>query len=311
MAEGPTNNSPPRTRRSSFAGQTFADIFGTGRPSMSRSQMDSGNGSPTQNAGPITAAAAQAQRRRLSLTTVGLGNANGQASSLNSLRGRQDSLASSGGSIDECAVEDEQGPKDGSMPATPFARRVSFGARAMMDMRNSGQGSPNQQNGRSPPASVESSKSNGRGGGDDSAKAPSAGTISARDAKGRGLSSPDDPSSTITSSSHLCDAFHLPYYLTSLPCTFALLFDFTLQMLTSGGMTGSGEGFNWSDNFRNRAERTSNAGLVGGVNGMPMSSHQRAKSVAIMEPPIRETPKEQKRPDHFQERILKGDFYMD
>ena len=37
----------------------------------------------------------------------------------------------------------------------------------------------------------------------------------------------------------------------------------------------------------------------------------RAKSVATMEPPVREMPKEQKRPDHFQERILKGDFYMD
>jgi hypothetical protein len=39
--------------------------------------------------------------------------------------------------------------------------------------------------------------------------------------------------------------------------------------------------------------------------------HQRAKSVAIMEPP-RDIPVAQsKRPDAFQERILKGDFYMD
>jgi hypothetical protein len=30
-----------------------------------------------------------------------------------------------------------------------------------------------------------------------------------------------------------------------------------------------------------------------------------------MEPPVREMPKEPKRPDAFQERILKGDFYMD
>lgn len=39
----------------------------------------------------------------------------------------------------------------------------------------------------------------------------------------------------------------------------------------------------------------------------------RSKSVAVMEPPVREMPKpkEQVRPDHFQERILKGDFYMD
>lgn len=39
--------------------------------------------------------------------------------------------------------------------------------------------------------------------------------------------------------------------------------------------------------------------------------HSRAKSVATMEQPIREMPKEPQRPDHFQERILKGDFYMD
>jgi hypothetical protein len=40
-------------------------------------------------------------------------------------------------------------------------------------------------------------------------------------------------------------------------------------------------------------------------------THQRAKSVAIMEPPVREMPKQPKVPDAMQERILKGDFYMD
>jgi hypothetical protein len=39
--------------------------------------------------------------------------------------------------------------------------------------------------------------------------------------------------------------------------------------------------------------------------------HGRAKSVAIMEPPVREMPKQPKVPDAMQERILKGDFYMD
>jgi len=46
----------------------------------------------------------------------------------------------------------------------------------------------------------------------------------------------------------------------------------------------------------------------------PSNQRDRAKSVAVMEPPAREMPKaakEQVRPDHFQERILKGDFYMD
>lgn len=77
---------------------------------------------------------------------------------------------------------------------------------------------------------------------------------------------------------------------------------------------GSSEGFNWSDNFRNRAERTSIA-AQGGV-GVPLAggAHNRSKSVAVMDPPPAAAipkPKEQKRPDHFQERILKGDFYMD
>lgn len=74
---------------------------------------------------------------------------------------------------------------------------------------------------------------------------------------------------------------------------------------------GSSEGFNWSDNFRTRAERTSIAS-AGGMD-RPTMGHARAKSVAVMEPPpaAPPKPKEQVRPDHFQERILKGDFYMD
>ena len=54
-------------------------------------------------------------------------------------------------------------------------------------------------------------------------------------------------------------------------------------------------------------------GPVGGQAGSPRAAHGRAASVAVMEPPAREMPKpkEQVRPDHFQERILKGDFYMD
>jgi len=88
-----------------------------------------------------------------------------------------------------------------------------------------------------------------------------------------------------------------------------------------GGVDGSppqnGEGFNWSENLRSRAERTSIAGPSGGGGvGLPLGSqnHSRAKSIATMEPPVREMPPQPraaKKPDHFQERILKGDFYMD
>lgn len=74
-------------------------------------------------------------------------------------------------------------------------------------------------------------------------------------------------------------------------------------------LSTSGEGYSFAENLRTRAERVSMSGAK------PMQPqpppHQRAKSVAIMEPPVREMPKQPKVPDAMQERILKGDFYMD
>lgn len=80
-------------------------------------------------------------------------------------------------------------------------------------------------------------------------------------------------------------------------------------MLT--GHVAAGEGFNWSENLRTRAERTSIASQGGGAPPAPSAKHARAQSVAVMEPPVRAMPREPQRPDAFQERILKGDFYMD
>jgi hypothetical protein len=69
-----------------------------------------------------------------------------------------------------------------------------------------------------------------------------------------------------------------------------------------------GQGYDFAENLRSRAERSS----VSGAGGMPQpATHHRAKSVTVMEPPQREMPKQPKMPDAFQERILKGDFYMD
>jgi hypothetical protein len=65
---------------------------------------------------------------------------------------------------------------------------------------------------------------------------------------------------------------------------------------------------NFAENLRSRAERGS---ISGPPPMMGVPSHQRAKSVAVMEPPIREMPKQPRQPDAMQERILKGDFYMD
>lgn len=71
----------------------------------------------------------------------------------------------------------------------------------------------------------------------------------------------------------------------------------------------NGEGYNFAENLRSRAERGSISGPPSTL-GMAGPTHHRAKSVTIMEPPVREMPKP-KVPDAMQERILKGDFYMD
>ena len=292
MSDDQQQTPPRQGRRSSFAGQTFADLFGSGRSSMSKSTGENSPPPTQQLPGPISQAAAQAhQRRRLSLTTLGLSGSPNQTSPFgSSFRGRNDSIGSANsGSIDESAIAEDDGAapqaNNGSAPNTPFARRTSFGAKALREIRTNsfggggggGPASPGQNGTRSPPASNKVAQN---------------GTISSRESKGRGLS--------------LAPTLHSPSPLAS-PCV-------VNSMLTSLSITGSNEGFNWSDNFRNRAERTSIA-AQGGV-GAPLSAnnHSRAKSVAVMEPPPAAQmpkPKEQKRPDHFQERILKGDFYMD
>ncbi|RDI79989.1 hypothetical protein Vi05172_g10020 [Venturia inaequalis] len=132
-------NSPPlpspaatSRRRSSIAG-SFVDLFGQ-RPAPPTNDRP--------NMGPITSAAAQAQQRRLSLTTVGLGASPNQSSPFGSVRSRGESISSStSGTVDESPFEDGDAQ---AVPASPFARRMSFGARAMRDIRSStGNGSAN------------------------------------------------------------------------------------------------------------------------------------------------------------------------
>lgn len=71
------------------------------------------------------------------------------------------------------------------------------------------------------------------------------------------------------------------------------------------------EGFNFAENMRARAERSSisGPGMANG-SGSP-GTHSKAKSISVMEPPVKEMPPQPRKPDQFQERILKGDFYMD
>lgn len=91
------------------------------------------------------------------------------------------------------------------------------------------------------------------------------------------------------------------------------------------------QGFNWSEQLRSRAESiAAGAARPVGLSASPprgnsvsgavppprqqsiSPGHDRAKSVSDMAAPPVQTPKPRpQKPDHFQERILKGDFYMD
>jgi hypothetical protein len=268
--------SPDTRRRASVTSQTFHDLFGRSSGYV---------GQQTGASGPITTAAANAQRRRLSLTTIGLGASPGQTSPfLQTPRTRTESISSANsGSVDESPFEDDY--TNGSNPATPFARRLSFGARALRDVRQSNGGAGNP-NGR-PPVHKASSPPTGRG---------------------RGLSS---LSQSLPSSSLLLRPFAPSHSrrTASISHIWSSTIDEQSEIMPGNfSLTPSptGEGYNFAENLRSRAER-------GSMSGPPHHSgttHQRAKSVTIMEPPAREMPKP-KVPDAMQERILKGDFYMD
>ncbi|KAL9121849.1 MAG: hypothetical protein Q9187_001596 [Circinaria calcarea] len=250
----PPTPSSPTARRASFApGQKFTELFG-------RSPGSSGGAAAVSPYPGSIAAAANAQanqRRRMSISTLGLSGSPTQTSPFTNTRPRQDSyasVASSSGSphADESAVEEgDAGPNN--TPSSPFARRMSFGAKALRDVKGAG-----NFNGR---ASINSASS--------------------PIAKGRGSSSsPYSETGTLKKTSNIF-AFRI------------------------------GDGFNWSDQLRSRAQRSSS--ITSPPNPVALSSrdHQRAVSLAAVEPPVKEMPKAPKAPDYLQERILKGDFYMD
>ncbi|CBX98489.1 hypothetical protein IAQ61_007882 [Plenodomus lingam] len=287
-SNSPPLHSPPATdcRRASVTGQTLQDLFG---------RSNSYVGQQAGYSGPIASAAVNAQRRRLSLTTIGLSASPSQTSPFTIPRTRTESISSANsGSVDESPFEDDYAPSTSatsSNPATPFARRLSFGARALRDVRQ-GSGSVGNPNGR-PSIHKASSPPTGRGRGLSSLShsLPSASS----------LLHPFSPSGTSRRS--LSISYLWPSTITEQPEVI-----FEDYSLTS---SSTGEGYNFAENLRTRAERGSMSGPSPGLMGPHGVSHQRAKSVAIMEPPVREMPKQPKVPDAMQERILKGDFYMD
>ncbi|KAL8741902.1 MAG: hypothetical protein Q9190_005549 [Brigantiaea leucoxantha] len=245
----PPSPPSPSNRRASFSpGQLF------GRSSTN------GNGGAAAYPTSIGTAAANAQahqRRRLSISSLGLSGSPTQNSAFATIRARQGSMssASNATSIDENAIEEGEGAPLSSSPSSPFARRMSFGAKALRDVR----AGPANSNGRASTTSV-----------------------SAPSVKGRGLSS-------FEHQRHFEKKATMAHY-----CAL------------------TGEGFNWPEQLRSRAERSSS------INNPPTSApaaptreQQLATSAVPADVRPKESPKPRKVPDQFQERILKGDFYMD
>lgn len=282
-AHSPTSTSPPSQRRLSLNPGALGDFFS--KPNNSNNMSNSSGNSSGNSSFPnpiTTAAAANAQsgRRRMSITTLGLSGSPTQPSPFGAYAGRRESLSSSESYED--AIEDtEHSPSNN--PASPLARRVSFGAQALRDVRG-GSGSGNGRypsSGSSPLATRRQTASS---------------TSSSY--------SRDNPSSLSSSSS-------------------AAAAGTSTQKLKNERSDQSwrplGEGFNWSAALRTRAER---APSIGG--SYPASSHlqpsmmgpndpnahQRSASIAIMEQPTRDIPREsrQSKPDFFQEKILRADF---
>jgi len=234
----------------------------------------------------------------MSITTLGLnGNSpNSQNSPLSAFaRQRRASVASSSASgspefknsFEDSAVIEED--HQTGAPATPsFARRVSFGAQALRDVRSTGTAS----GGRRPSlfATLQEQPENETPRNDLS---PSNSKATARGGS-RGL-------------------------FLSCPVrrvTFGLEFLEPLIFNDSPFHTDSfiGEGFNWSEALRDRTKRQPSVSS----GGKPFAARPRATSIATEEPP-KEMPRTHAppvtarlgKPDQLGERMLRGDFMMD
>jgi hypothetical protein len=269
----------PRNRRSSFA-----DMF-SNRSGMSPTATS--NGQPP---------------RRLSITTLGLSTLPGaQTSPFSAIRARAESVSSANSnSVDESPFEDDStGPppqtgasgSPSSVPQSPFARRMSFGAARVMG--GAGGRDARTGNGRKPSGSATGAAT--------SASPPTSTT-----AKSRGSSCSPAPSDRSVASRRFSveAVMDTPASLAS-PIATAPSSAFHLGHSLTIGKT---EGFDFAANLKARAERTS---VSGPPPVMPTQQGQHQRSKSVVEPPKPEIRKQQKVPDHFQERILKGDFYMD
>ncbi|KAI9367063.1 hypothetical protein BJX61DRAFT_530230 [Aspergillus egyptiacus] len=212
--------------------------------------------------------------RRLSITTLGLSGSPTQPLPFGGRNFRQGSVSSSAGTSpgnNEEAIAEDGENSPPGGLRSPFARRLSFGAQALRDARGGSIG-----NGRyhlSPPVSPVAAKR--------------------RTASSAGISSPPVQTSlseTLSASTNK---------------------RFPQNNRSDTSWRQIGEGFNWSEALRARAERGPiSPGSVQIQQGQH-AHHRRAASIASMDQPAREMPKQSKqdnKPDFFQEKILRGDF---
>ncbi|KAF5857162.1 hypothetical protein ETB97_006185 [Aspergillus alliaceus] len=115
--------------------------------------------------GPMASAVANAQShhgRRLSITTLGLSGSPTQTSPFGARNLRHSSVSSSMGSnsasLEDAVMEDSENGPPSVTPSSPFARRVSFGAQALRDVRGGSTGNGRYPSPRSPVAGGRSSE---------------------------------------------------------------------------------------------------------------------------------------------------------
>ncbi|KAL1903054.1 hypothetical protein Sste5346_000338 [Sporothrix stenoceras] len=377
------NNYPPnstdnmsRNRRSSVTSATLSSIF------RSNSTSSANNGTPAFP-GPITSAAMdQNRRRRLSVSTtaaLGLsgataGNGGASAGPNTAFAARRASMSTNSSTsdtaFDENAIEDDDAPAGSgsrNSPNTQFARRMSFGAQAMRNLRGSGGTSPGgtSSNGRqrSNLSSTATTATAAAGGGKQSQQQQQQQQPGSAPPRS---SSPLSPSSSsyVSPRSPISiptqrNASRGPSFSYSTANQASSHYAPVLSPRTASDKmffpaARADQGYNWPEQLRSRAESSVASGarpsfsFASGMGNSPprgsgfgsMSSytgsipggasggvgngggvgmrHDRAKSVSdIPAPPPAQRPAPQPRqaprpkPDHFQERILKGDFYMD
>ncbi|KAJ4422773.1 hypothetical protein N0V82_002552 [Gnomoniopsis sp. IMI 355080] len=301
-----------RNRRGSVTSNAFSQLF---------QRSSSIAGTPVMpNA--VTTAAIHEQRRRLSLSTTTLGITGTSPNSATGLARRASTSTNS--DFDENAIEEDDSPTSSrTAPVTPFHHRMSFGAAAM---RRPTVNSPGTANGM---LSVQSPST---------AAAPLeqyGGTNAVPSDPPEAVPSASAPSWKLLSSTTTQNQAQPSNTGTSTTTASAAAAASRTRPRAASDLhsaTRSDQGFNWSEQLRSRAESTVASGsrpsfsFGSGLTGSPPrpaavsppNTHDRARSVSEMPAPPAQTPKPRSpprdtrpKPDHFQERILKGDFYMD